>query len=535
MPKRMLSLILLAAALAVFGGLAARTAHQPRLSDLYVDQTAWDQIIAARTAHDFFEYESIYTSIRFNGYEVFCDGMGGMMLYSLLEDHPDAYDPYVDMYWEHGDVHMAVMGQAITDEMIMSNGAIQVLVYNDEEYGLFDLRCTTLPVMAIDRNPALISTSSRNTTMRLFDNRQEAVNHVVSTDISIHVRGHGSILQQYPKSSYRISLLNYSAGNNLRKNHIGLLGLRTDEDWVINALYTDQERIREVFSTNLWYDSCAANNQWNIQNGMQYRYIEVFFDGKYWGVYALGSPIDAKQVSLGSGEHLYKKDNPTFSEGEIDFDETGAVGGYEYHGGDLANPDWEPLRRYYRVVMQGAQADTAALYGAADVDNSIDLFLFLNLIQGIDHAHVRGQNTVYNLFIAAKKTAEGSTVILYTPWDQDRTWGMDFDNKYTLLPDENIIMDSCIVTCLLAKGDEEIRHRLANRYAELRSTHWSDQNMLGRVEQFENTLFASGAYAREADRWMKEQGVAPADSLDRFADYMLKRLEAMDAYVQSII
>ena len=73
---------------------------------------------------------------------------------------------------------MLAAGEKISDEMIRENGAIDVLIYTDSEYALFELRLTTLPVIAIDRNPASI-TARHKTAMRLFDNRAEAVNKEV--------------------------------------------------------------------------------------------------------------------------------------------------------------------------------------------------------------------------------------------------------------------------------------------------------------------------------------------------------------------
>lgn len=209
---------------------------------------------------------------------------------------------------------------------------------------------------------------------------------------------------------------------------------------------------------------------------------------------------------------------------------------YQYLGMDELNPDWEPLKRYYRTVLD-ENATAESLYQAADADNAIDLYLFLNLIQGVDHAHLYGQDGVYNLYMAAKKTASG-TSMLYTPWDMDRTWGRGYDGEGPLSPEENVVIDSSIVTRLLDMGDQEMIRRVKERYQELRTTLWSDEAMLGRIRTYEEQMFLSGAYEREYDRWYTQPDAMirfdPAASLDDFADYALKRLACLDQFIEDI-
>jgi len=524
MAKKLLALALLVISIAALWLIVAKTSDQPLLSELYADRAVMDELISGRQAHDFSDvYSPMYTGLRFNGYDLFADEERGMLLYSLLQGDERAYDPQVQIVSDKG-ARMLVSGAGITDELIRDNGSIEVLIYTDDEYALFELRCTTLPVMAIERNADTI-TARHNTTLRLFDNRAEAVNHLYQTDATIWMRGNNST--RFPKKAYRLSLYTESVGGNLRKNHTSFLGLRTDEDWILNAMYNDPEKIREVLSTNLWYDSCAGNNQWNVKNGVQYRYVEVFMAGDYRGVYALGSPVDAKQLSIGADEPYYKKQNPYLPETEVDFTAEGAVESYEYLGPDLTQPDWEPLKRYYLTVMDEA-ASRDSLYAAADVQNAIDLYLFLNLIQGVDHAHLYGTNTVYNLYMAAKKTASGCAM-LYTPWDMDRTWGMNYDEEEKLAPDDNVIIDTSIVTRLLQMGDEEMRQKVQARYEELRGGLWSDEVMIERVCAYEADVFGSGAYARDYDRWYTDE--ERADSLEDFTAYVTERLRCMDAWM----
>lgn len=535
MPKKLLALALMLISLAALWLIAGDSAGQPHLSELYAEPAVLEEIISARQAHDFTDiYSPLYTGLRFNGYDLFSDEGNGMLLYSLIDGDPRAYDPQVDLITDTG-AKVLVSGQTITDEMIRENGSIDLLIYTDEEYALFELKCTTLPVIEIGRDPNTI-TARHNTTLRLFDNRAEAVNHLFTTDTAIWVRGRNSAI--YPKKGYRLSLYTESVGGNRRKNHTSFLGMRSDEDWILNAMYNDPHKIRDVISTNLWYDSCAGNNQWNIKNGIRYQYVEVFFAHEYYGIYALGSPMDTKQIPLKVGEHTYKKVDPAISELQIDFDAEGPVLGYDYRGSNLMMPDWEPLKQYYRILMNAEQYDPETLFSIADVDNSIDIYLFLNLIQGIDHAHLYGGNIIYNLFLTSKKNSDGQSTILYTPWDMDRTWGLDFGDILMLDPERSVIMDTNIATILLQAKNSEMLDRVHKRYQELRTDLWSDEAMTQLIHSYNSALFESGAYARDYKKWYSDGTamvqVRPFDSLDSFCDYVIARLECMDSFVNNL-
>ena len=90
------------------------------------------------------------------------------------------------------------------------------------------------------------------------------------------------------------------------ENQQSVLGMRCDGDWMLYAGYNDQEKIRNVFSANLWYESCAENNIFDVKNGMEYRYVETFFNDHYMGLYAIGFPIDELQLEL---QHALKSDH----------------------------------------------------------------------------------------------------------------------------------------------------------------------------------------------------------------------------------
>jgi len=392
---------------------------------------------------------------------------------------------------------------------------------------------TTLPLLNLSYEGVMDEQSVLKMEMSLFDNRQYASNRVVEAGGEIRIRGRYT--RNFPKLGYKITLYDESVGGHRRERDQSLLGMRQDGDWILYAAYNDQEKIRNVFCSNLWKESCATNNVFGLDNGMEYKYIELFLNGEYWGLYALGYPIDSKQLQLnGIGEYTYKKSDPYLSELSIDFNVKGAVQGYEIKEMGVNRVEsWEPLKRYYKAMLQ-EDAKYSELRKVVDINNSIDIFLFINMIQGIDHANLRGDNIIHNIYMTNKVSPDGNEeIMLYTPWDMDRTWGYGFGDydSYQVTPDQNVIMQTNPVYLLLQQNDEDMKQRLVQRYRELRQGAWSDEHLMHLTYVYENQIFDSGAFLRDKEKWPNGIYINEQHRLNLFRRHILDRMICLDAYV----
>jgi hypothetical protein len=343
----------------------------------------------------------------------------------------------------------------------------------------------------------------------------------------------------YPKKSYRLSLIQDSVGNNERNNDISLLGMRQDDDWILYPAYNDQEKVRNVFSTNLWKYTCASDNSLGIDNGTEYKYIELFMNGEYWGLYALGYPIDAIQLSIDSskGERLYKK-NTWENEINLKMNRSADIEGYttKYAGEDR----WDALYKYY-ITLNREWDNPQSMYGGMDIDNSIDTALFINMIQGLDQVGVFGCMSFKNMYLSMKKSGEGY-VILYTPWDLDITWGnkwtgdsdTNLTEPYGTSTSQNAILEHGNLEALIACYDEEIWNLILTKYRTLRQDLWSLDNMTKMLDEYEDDIYDSGAYRRDMERWPDGSYADPEDGLGTFKSYVAERLEKLDEYYDKV-
>lgn len=475
----------------------------------------------------------LFTKILFNGYELVNDTLSNCLFYSLIENDSNAYNPNVKCISEKGNLSIAIVGNVLTDEGIASGEEHTLLIYSDKEYQYVSLVCTTLPLLSINHKEEIGDYDPVLFEMELFDNRKGATQRITAADGEIRIRGRYS--RNYPKKGYRITLYETSVGENRRERKNSLLGMRQDGDWILYAAYNDLDKVRNVFSSNLWMESCGKNNVFGLSNGMEYRYVELFVNNQYWGLYALGYPIDSLQLQMKTGEYMYSKMDPYLSELDIDYAAEGAVPGYQVDElGVNLEESWDPLKRYYTAMLRGEDENYGELREMVDMGNSIDIFLFLNMIQGIDHANLRGSNIIHNIYMTNKiNTEDMSEIMLYTPWDMDRTWGYGFGFEgYSVSPDQNVLMQTNIVYLLLEQGDEEMKQMLVQRYTELRESFWSNGYLLQTLASYEKQIFDSGAYERDRSRWPEGVYNDGAGNLDTFKMYVLDRMQYMDQFIE---
>ncbi len=480
--------------------------------------------------------EDLILELKFNNYAL-PRTRDGVFFYSLVENEVNAYNPGVSFSGADPLVQIQFDTEYITDEMIGRNESVTILAFNEKYYRTYTLVCTTLPVLNIVCDLAY---PIEDTPMQfyLFDNRENIKTREILSYGTMHLRGRTSM--EYDKKGYKISLktgTDESAEN--RKE--SLLGMRKDDDWILYAGYNDIEKIRNVFSANLWKYSCAENNAFGLDNGYEYRFVEMLFNGEYYGLYALGYKVDSKVVGLNelpNEEYLFKK---------IDWDNEFnsnlynglPLPGYELDKGTDCAEAWKALKSYFRLFMDAENSRDAIqqLYSAVDIDNSIDILLFINLIQGIDNA---GEDAFKNLYLTLKYDTD-HYVVLFTPWDMDYSWGSWWEDQaknktvaYFYGANEHAIMPYNAAMKLVELGDEGIKQRIAERYYELRMNQWSEERLNEMIDEYEEDIFLSGCYLRDMQRWPDGCYGDPGLMLSTFRSFVMARMAYMDKYVAAL-
>lgn len=519
--------------ISVFAGvyLSCFMGNPIRYSECIISREQYEEIIAERS-----EVPDLLSGVVFDEEILMFDSADRIFYYSLVEGSSSAYDPYVTVKSANKGVKVAFLEKSITEEGIRSNQTISFLAYTDDSYAEFALKCTTLPLMNIECG-AEIGDDPIPMSITLFDNRLSATGRTTVSEGTIHVRG--GMTTAFPKKGYRLSLTMKSNGNNTRPNQTSLLGMRQDEDWLLYAAYNDREKIRNVFSSRLWEDFCATDNASGINTGMEYKYLELFINGEYWGLYALGFPIDEKQLMLDteSGKEGLYKVISWFEESNISFTEGGNLVGFRIKGTvNEATRNWEPVLKYY-YNLSLIYDNNDKLYAGIDLDNAVDIYLFIDLIQGFDH--VLAGSKIKNLYLAVRDGEEGPAV-LYAPWDMDMTWGNSWVNDiecnltaaYAQPASDHVFMRSGYLNQLLLNGADGIWEKIYDKYWYLRGSSWSEECINAMLDEYEADIYGSGAYLRDMERWPEGSYADAADGLNTFRAYVAERLKEMDSYYE---
>ncbi|MGP6140591.1 CotH kinase family protein [Jeotgalibaca sp. A127] len=486
--------------------------------------------------------ETIELDIFFNEQQLIFDKQSQTYFYPIIGESENAANPKVSSQAHNGnDYRILFEGEGISQETIGQNKQHKILVYGDEWYQEFNLVVTTLPIFSIDLDDPFINKGigdhDKDAMVTLYDTDSQATPSQRKIVSKAQVRYRGASSRIFPQKQIRVSLKIMSLGRNIRNNHLSLLNMREDDDWILYAPYNDPEKMRNTLSNNLWYDTMADNNRFAIKNGTQGRFVEVFINGDYWGIYTLMHPIDAKQLELEENEDPRKTDYyyRMVSNHPIDYTQfDGSVKDNVILPVELRFPEkntdhkakWDPGIRHSVLMRQFSEESQAYLYEQTDIGNQIDYWLFLTLTRAVDN-YRKNRNYI------AKYDGE-QHVVLESPWDLDLTWGHNWSGEEELRAifvdqvNQYTMFYPSFISSNVDQNNQEIIRMIVERYTELRQGGWSDEAMAQRLDEMIADIYGSGAIERNHDRWERS---AYTGNPEPFKDYVLQRLQGMDQFI----
>lgn len=532
MNRKILSLLLIVLSIVGIIGVISYNpsigANSMLFGDLYLNDDEIEKIESTRDSNS-----ELITKIYFDDNELFYDSKSNKYYYSLVINSKTAYNPSVIL--GNSNINIAINVCEISDNIIENNKSINAVLYNEDSFFETEIICSKLPLLNISTDDSVINflkesdeTIEGNMKLLLFDNDK---NRFSNYNGLIHVRGGATA--QYDKKGYKITIKTNGIEDN-KQNNVSLLSLPEGREFVLYAGYNDQERVRNVFCSQLWYDGCAKDNSLGINNGFYYEYVELFFNNEYWGLYALGYPVNEQLEQLDSNninDNLYKKIDFWANEYEMNRNKDFSIG-YELKTNKLLEEAWNPLINFYDVLLNENNIDE--IYDTTDIDNCIDIFLFYYVIQGTDNVMRSGNEDLllYNTYLISKEK-DNKVIMYYCPWDFDRTFGKGFGDQtiYGIEYTEDFIMTINPAYILFEREDKQIKELILDKYSKLRSTDWSDERILDKLNNYETLIFDSGAYLRDIERWPNSSTEDPDTKLNAFKDYVIERLHYCDEHI----
>lgn len=350
------------------------------------------------------------------------------------------------------------------------------------------------------------------------------------------------------KRNYKIKTLN----ENGKKQEISLLGMREDNNWILDAGQVDLFRLRNRIATEIWNQFASkpyyANEEPKAKSGVAGKVVEVILNNEYRGIYSLTETMDRKELKLGKYDdksqvfhgQLWKVsswDKSTFWDIEKDYDnsqETWHAFETKYPDIEDVNPtDYSPLYEAIDFVAN-SNDDTfkKEVRDYFDIPVLIDYQIFLEVLKPIDNC---GKNMYWGIYDVAQNKK-----LTLAIWDLDASVGQDWHCSTPLHPDyvspntELGIKEAFnLYTRLSTLNVDNYNQKVADRYHELRKTYFSEENLISKYQSYYDMLVKSGAAIREENKWSEDSDIGGyplnfKEEIDYIKNWITQRLNYLD-------
>lgn len=478
---------------------------------------------------EFPESDPIEGSLRviaFDGIYAFADISEGLLLYHLSEESIPDFSPKVSF----GDYSKVLFnGQDLIEgelnqlAPISLNTPYTVIARNADRVDTFELIFTSLPVLQFITNEDIPDEYKVDSYMELQYSEQGASSptRLFTSPAGIEIRGQSA--RRFEKSAFGVELW-HSFSRNDRK--VSLLGMRKCEDWILDAMYIDDLRLRQKLSYDIWRKISSLPDQdmrEGVVPGINFEYAEVFINNSYYGLYCLGEKMN--EDVLGFSEHqeyaggvIYKAWD--YVDGSAMFYKIHSEPGVSeiWDGWELIYPKsihWDPLEEFVKTVVEADDHDfTQNISEMIDLQVAADYYLFLNLIKGVDNS---GKNIFY-----AKYTKDDPFFII--PWDLDATWGRRFDKRSS---SQSGLQTNNLFKRLIALDVEGFNDLKKQSWAQYRQGPFHKDSIMTIMDQYYQKVRESGAVEREMHRW-PELDIDMVSEYIYFEAWISGRLENLD-------
>lgn len=339
-----------------------------------------------------------------------------------------------------------------------------------------------------------------------------------------------------------------------------LLGMRSCSSWILDAMAIDRICMRNRVAFDIWNDFSRLPYETDFEgrNGTEGRFIELYINDRYYGIYCLSDRINRKLLNLKKYQEgkdgsvklrgiLYKsgtqdishQDEPGFND-----DSTACVIGW-HNAWELTYPEdygglqaWQPLldafsegqtrdytKRYFFLRnVADYQLHVMALCISDNWGNKNHYFSIRNIRKDIDDPD---------------PTESDRRRFVLTPWDLDTSFGGHYegayyDGTYTDWPVSAVLNNAPYPVSQLS-GDEEYLALLKQRWMEGRSTAFSVDSICNKLERYRDLFLESGAWQRMTEYFdtQKDRPMYVNDLAREIAfieDWYRTRFSEMDAY-----
>lgn len=396
---------------------------------------------------------------------------------------------------------------------------IDILIYNDKYYFETKVQLTNLPLINIISEED-ISSNNTSTNFNYFNTSNKE--QTISINALMHVRG--STSASFDKKSYKINFTNDTYD---KDKDINIENFYQGDSLILDAVYRDPSKIRNVLSIDLWNDISNDFNNINIYN----QFVELFINNEYRGLYVLTEPINRTKLKLNKTtltdtSVIIKTTNWEINK---EIKENYSITEEIFKGYELKYPNNDSMYEISWDVMLNKLSkyyDDPNTYetiiNTYNVENYIDMIIFNAFTNNTDNS-LKKNNYFYLKDLYESK-------IFIQPWDMEYTFGLGFDSKKENLISKNNDDYNKIYTKFIHESSPEINKLLIERYWELRQNILTKQYFEKLLDNYLKDL-NKGAALRDSEKWYEYD---IEKELEDIKVWLFNRIEFFDEYVESL-
>ena len=288
---------------------------------------------------------------------------------------------------------------------------------------------------------------------------------------------HGRSSSGFPKPQWAVELRDDSGA----QVSADLLDMGSEADWLLNGMWIDRALLRNKIAYDLFRD-LTADHDWAPES----RYVEVTYNGSYYGLFALVERIDRD-----GGRVDIPEDDGTGSSFLVKADEVGIVSSVQYGLWSVLYPTSPTAEQTAGITARIGQMESLIAVGDDAVWDQLDLdsaVAFVLLEEGLKN------NDGFFLSHHLYTRADGK--LGFVPWDLDLSCGQpsynDNENPRSWLAYRPTLVAQMPATAQFSPRMEEM-------WAEWRAGDLADDALDARIDGIVADL--GDSVDRNFERW----------------------------------
>jgi hypothetical protein len=378
-------------------------------------------------------------------------------------------------------------------------------------------------------------------------------------ELPARFRTRGATAQEYlvkPSLNMKLSTADYS-----EEVDSALLGMRSCSSWIMDAMAIDRICMRNRVAFDIWNDFSRLpyDTDFNGRNGTEGRFVEVYINNQYYGIYCLTDRINRKLLNLkkvkesedgsvvirgalykSGTQNILNQNEPTYSE-----DSVACV--IEWHNAwELKYPEeyaghvvWQPLQDAY---TNGRRIEYVKKYFY--MENLVDYHLLVMALGIVDNWG--NKNRFFSIRNIGKDINDPDPSesdrrrFVVTPWDLDTSLGGSYNGSnygghYTEWP-VDILSKIAPYPNSVLQEDAEYRALLKSRWITVRNGAFSPLSVRAKLKAYRDLFIKSGAWQRMINHFDNRKGASPCyvtdldGEIESIMDWYTARFFEVDAY-----